>query len=31
MAATKLIIEFAKAGQPDPEQLCALGLQELSK
>jgi hypothetical protein len=25
----KLIIEFAKAGQRDPERLCALALQEL--
>jgi hypothetical protein len=27
----KLIIEFAKAGQGDPERLCAFALQELSK
>jgi hypothetical protein len=27
----KLIIEFAKAGQRDPEWLCALALQQLSK
>jgi len=27
----KLIIEFAKAGERDPERLCALALQQLSK
>ena len=31
MAVAKLIIEFAKAGQRDPERLCALALGELSK
>jgi hypothetical protein len=30
-AVAKLIIEFAKAGERDPERLCALALQELSK
>ena len=30
-AVAKLIIEFAKAGQRDPERLCALALGELSK
>jgi hypothetical protein len=30
-AVAKLIIEFAKAGQRDPERLCALALQQLSK
>jgi hypothetical protein len=30
-AVAKLIIEFAKAGQRDPERLCALALQALSK
>jgi hypothetical protein len=27
----KLIIEFAKQGQRDPESLCALAVQQLSK
>jgi hypothetical protein len=27
----KLIIEFAKQGQRDPERLCALALQQLTK
>jgi hypothetical protein len=27
----KLIIEFAKQGERDPERLCALTLQQLSK
>jgi hypothetical protein len=31
MAVAKLIIEFAKAGERDPERLCALALQALSK
>ena len=31
MAAAKLIIEFAKVGERDPERLCALALQQLSK
>ena len=31
MAVAKLIIEFAKAGERDPERLCALALQQLSK
>jgi hypothetical protein len=31
MAVAKLIIEFAKVGERDPERLCALALQELSK
>jgi len=30
-AVAKLIIEFAKAGERDPERLCALALQQLSK
>ena len=30
-AVAKLIIEFAKAGERDPERLCALALQKLSK
>jgi hypothetical protein len=30
-AVAKLIIEFAKAGERDPEQLCALALQQSSK
>ena len=30
-AVVKLIIEFAKAGLRDPEQLCALALQQLSR
>jgi hypothetical protein len=30
-AVAKLIIEFAKVGERDPERLCALALQELSK
>jgi len=31
MAVAKLIIEFAKVGERDPERLCALALQQLSK
>jgi hypothetical protein len=31
MAVGKLIIEFAKTGERDPERLCALALQHLSK
>lgn len=31
MAVAKLIIAFAKAGHRDPERLCALALQQLSK
>jgi hypothetical protein len=31
MAVAKLIIEFAKAGERDPERLFALALQQLSK
>jgi hypothetical protein len=31
MAVAKLIIGFAKAGERDPERLCALALQALSK
>jgi hypothetical protein len=31
MAVAKLIIEFAKVGERDPERLCALVLQQLSK
>ena len=31
MAVAKLIIEFAKAGERDPERLCALALQQLLK
>jgi hypothetical protein len=31
MAVAKLIIEFAKAGERNPERLCALTLQQLSK
>ena len=31
MAVGKLIIEFAKTGERDPERLCALALQQLSK
>lgn len=31
MAVAKLIIEFAKAGERDPERLCALALQQSSK
>ena len=30
-AVAKLIIEFAKAGERDPERLCDLALQQLSK
>jgi hypothetical protein len=30
-AVAKLIIEFAKAGERDPERLCALALQQSSK
>jgi hypothetical protein len=30
-AVAKLIIEFAKQGQRDPERLCALALQRLAK
>jgi len=29
MAVAKLIIEFAKTGERDPERLCDLALQEL--
>jgi hypothetical protein len=29
MAVAKLIIEFAKAGERDPKQLCSLALQHL--
>jgi hypothetical protein len=31
MAVAKLIIEFAKAGERDPERLCALALHQSSK
>jgi len=31
MEVAKLIIEFAKAGERDPERLCDLALQQLSK
>jgi hypothetical protein len=31
MAVAKPIIEFAKVGERDPERLCALALQQLSK
>jgi hypothetical protein len=31
MSVAKLIIEFAKVGERDPERLCALALQQLSK
>jgi hypothetical protein len=31
MAVAKLIIEFAKVGERDPERLCALAFQQLSK
>jgi hypothetical protein len=31
MAVAKLIIEFAKAGERDPERLCALALQQSAK
>ena len=31
MTVAKLIIEFAKVGERDPERLCALALQQLSK
>ena len=31
MAVAKLIIEFAKAGERDPERLCARALQQSSK
>jgi hypothetical protein len=31
IAVAKLIIAFAKAGRCDPERLCALALQQLSK
>jgi hypothetical protein len=31
MAVAKLIIEFAKVGERDPERLCASALQQLSK
>jgi hypothetical protein len=31
MVVAKLIIEFAKSGERDPERLCALALQQLSK
>jgi deoxyribose-phosphate aldolase len=30
-AIAKLIIEFAKVGERDPERLCTLALQQLSK
>jgi hypothetical protein len=30
-AVAKLIIEFAKVGERDPERLCAMALQQLSK
>lgn len=30
MAVAKLIIEFAKVGERDPERLCALALEQLS-
>jgi hypothetical protein len=30
MAVAKLIIEFAKEGERDPERLCALALKQLS-
>ena len=30
-AVAKLIIEFAKVGERDPERLCTLALQQLSK
>jgi hypothetical protein len=30
-AVAKLIIEFAKVGERDPERLCAMVLQQLSK
>jgi hypothetical protein len=31
MAVAKLITAFAKAGHRDPERLCALALQQLSR
>jgi hypothetical protein len=31
IAVAKLIIEFAKVGERDPERLCGLALQQLSK
>jgi hypothetical protein len=31
MAVAKLIIEFAKEGERDPERLCTLALKQLSK
>jgi hypothetical protein len=31
MAVAKLIIEFAKVGERDPERLSAMALQQLSK
>jgi hypothetical protein len=31
VAVAKLIIEFAKVGERDPERLCAMALQQLSK
>jgi hypothetical protein len=31
MAVAKLIIEFAKQGEREPERLCALAVQQLSK
>jgi len=31
MAVAKLIIEFARQGERDPAQLCALAVQQLSK
>jgi hypothetical protein len=31
MAVAKLIIEFAKEGERDPERLCTLALKHLSK
>jgi hypothetical protein len=30
-AVAKLIIEFAKVGERDPQRLCAMALQQLSK
>lgn len=31
MAVAKLIIEFAKVGERDPERLCGLALKQVSK
>jgi len=31
VAVAKMIIELAKEGERDPERLCALALQQLSK